>query len=280
MTSADALITPALLRALSPQARGYDARPLTGGVSAQVVALDLHRHDGTTEALVVRHRPADAAGDGVCVAQEYALMQALCAAGLPVPRPRLLWSRDVMVMARVEGTTALPADAPRQLAALLARVHAQPPPPDAALPPREDPAEAIAQTLGLDDPTRVREALRGAPAVLLHGDPWPGNLLWRDGQLVAALDWEDAAVGDPCSDLACARLELEVAAGRPVSDAMLDHYLRLTRLDSRRLALWEVYVADAALGAMHAWGLCATELAHRRAVTEASRQRAMATLRA
>ena len=26
--------------------------------------------------------------------------------------------------------------------------------------------------------------------VLLHGDFWPGNILWRDGRLVAVIDWE------------------------------------------------------------------------------------------
>ncbi len=33
-------------------------------------------------------------------------------------------------------------------------------------------------------------------AVLLHGDFWPGNTLWRNGSLLAVIDWEQPAAGD------------------------------------------------------------------------------------
>jgi len=36
---------------------------------------------------------------------------------------------------------------------------------------------------------------------LLHGDPNPGNYLFRGSRVVAVLDWEVAAIGDPRSDL-------------------------------------------------------------------------------
>lgn len=42
------------------------------------------------------------------------------------------------------------------------------------------------------------------PAVWLHGDLHPGNLLMRDGRLAAVIDWGLAAVGDPAADLAAA----------------------------------------------------------------------------
>jgi aminoglycoside phosphotransferase (APT) family kinase protein len=44
--------------------------------------------------------------------------------------------------------------------------------------------------------------------VLLHGDYWPGNVLWHDGKIVAVIDWEDARLGDPLIDLAMSRLDL------------------------------------------------------------------------
>ena len=50
-------------------------------------------------------------------------------------------------------------------------------------------------------------------SVLLHGDFWPGNILWRDGQIVGVIDWEDAAFGDPLADIANTRLELLWAFG-------------------------------------------------------------------
>ncbi len=67
---------------------------------------------------------------------------------------------------------------------------------------------------------RIRRALervwpfpRSNPDVLLHGDFWPGNLLWKEGGLVAVIDWEDAALGDPLADVANARLEILWAFG-------------------------------------------------------------------
>jgi aminoglycoside phosphotransferase (APT) family kinase protein len=49
---------------------------------------------------------------------------------------------------------------------------------------------------------------QGEP-VWVHGDVAPGNLLQRDGQLVAAIDWGSAAVGDPACDLVMAWTVLE-----------------------------------------------------------------------
>lgn len=42
------------------------------------------------------------------------------------------------------------------------------------------------------------------PPVWLHGDLHPGNLLVRDGRLVAVIDWGLAVVGDPAADLSVA----------------------------------------------------------------------------
>lgn len=41
----------------------------------------------------------------------------------------------------------------------------------------------------------------GSDAVWMHGDVAPGNLLFKDGRLVAAIDWSGLGVGDPASDL-------------------------------------------------------------------------------
>lgn len=46
-------------------------------------------------------------------------------------------------------------------------------------------------------------ALDGPPEqmVIVHGDYKVGNFIWREGQIVAQLDWEGAALGDPLQDL-------------------------------------------------------------------------------
>ena len=89
------------------------------------------------------------------------------------------------------------------------------------------------QDLTLSEPA-VRAALdriwppplAGQP-VLLHGDYWPGNTLWRDGTLVGVLDWEDAALGDPVADLANARMELTMAFGAAAADGFTRQYAEL-----------------------------------------------------
>ena len=58
---------------------------------------------------------------------------------------------------------------------------------------------------------------RNLPA-LLHGDYWPGNVLWEDGRLAAIIDWEDASVGDPLVDVSNARLEILWVFGPSVEE--------------------------------------------------------------
>ncbi|WP_448629303.1 aminoglycoside phosphotransferase family protein [Cellulomonas soli] len=47
------------------------------------------------------------------------------------------------------------------------------------------------------------------PAVWLHGDPHPANLLVADGRLAALLDFGDVTSGDPASDLSTAWLTFD-----------------------------------------------------------------------
>lgn len=53
---------------------------------------------------------------------------------------------------------------------------------------------ALGEWLRANEPADARLAL-------LHGDPNPGNYLFRGNNVVAVLDWEVAGIGDPRSDL-------------------------------------------------------------------------------
>ena len=53
---------------------------------------------------------------------------------------------------------------------------------------------------------------RHGPAVWVHGDVGPGNLLQRNGHLAAVIDWGSAAVGDPACDLVMAWTVFDGAA--------------------------------------------------------------------
>lgn len=273
----------ALVERLAPGARVERSWPLTGGVSAVVVAVSFTRGDGVRERVVVRRQAGHdwkAGADGG-VAPQYELLVELHAQGLPVARPRLCASPDILVLDFVDGATDLPPDPGGAMADVLARIHAAGLASLPTLPAREDPLPALLERFpdapGLAAALSGRGPWRG-PAALLHGDFWPGNLLWREGEIVAVLDWEDAAVGDPLSDLACARVELECAAGEAVARAFTEHYLRRTGLDAARLPMWDLYVSTAALDSMDRWGLAPDVLAARRAATAACQDQARAAL--
>ncbi|WP_405784416.1 aminoglycoside phosphotransferase family protein [Streptomyces sp. NBC_00859] len=69
--------------------------------------------------------------------------------------------------------------------------------------------EAIAALAGMIDTAAVTEAweaalrapVHDAPAVWIHGDLTPGNLLVEDGRLSAVIDFGALGVGDPACDL-------------------------------------------------------------------------------
>src|SRR5436190_745964 len=49
-----------------------------------------------------------------------------------------------------------------------------------------------------DEVLRRHEPPRGE-SVFMHGDVWPGNLLWIGDMCVGVIDWKEARVGDPGS---------------------------------------------------------------------------------
>ena len=82
-----------------------------------------------------------------------------------------------------------------------------------------------------------------APA-LLHGDFWPGNLLWIGDEVSAIIDWEDAMLGDPLADLGKSRLEILWALGVEGMNAYTADYLALNRmLNAIALPFWDLWGA-------------------------------------
>ncbi|MEM8747706.1 MAG: phosphotransferase [Actinomycetota bacterium] len=278
--------------AASPGSRIVDAVPLEGGSSAHVVRLTLESSSGDRSDVVFRqHADRTGKGHAADVAdKEYRLAEVLVGVGLPVPTALALHGRTTsegpwLVTEWVAGSPP-PAsdhvdDVITQMADVLARLHAVDPDRVAGvgLEPIEDPVTALPAYLAEDETGRSIASLLAAgverrpnPEVLLHGDYWPGNVLFRDGEIAAVLDWEDAALGDPLVDLACARVEIECAFGASASARFADEYLgraaeRGRAVDLHDLALWDVYVSATALSAMHLWGLTAADEAERRRTT-------------
>jgi aminoglycoside phosphotransferase (APT) family kinase protein len=144
---------------------------------------------------------------------ELDVLRHVAAAGIPVPAPRHA-EPGLIVMEYVEGECGKTAADPAALADVLRQIHRVEPPP----------------------------FLRGS-GVLLHGDFWPGNTLWRGSRVVAVLDWEDATLGDPLADVGNARLELLWSHG---DDAKEEFTRAYGDVDRAELAHWDLQ-ADARL---------------------------------
>jgi aminoglycoside phosphotransferase (APT) family kinase protein len=266
----------ALARRIEPRSKLLRTWELKGGVSAQVTAFEIERPDGRTERLIVRrHGAAELRRNPHIAADEFRLLELLESAGVAAPTPRYLdaggelFSVPCLVVDYVEGEReSAPADETAfvdQLATVLAEIH------------RVDSAEASFLRERMDiaaelpgrrpdepaDVRRIRDVLELAlplpprnRSVLLHGDFWPGNTLWKDGRLVAVIDWEDAAVGDPLADVANARLELLWARGVDAMEAFTSRYASIAKaVDFTNLPYWDLWADLRLAGRTSEWGL-------------------------
>ncbi len=266
-----------------------DVIELVGGSSAFVAKLQLTSTGGAVRTVAFRQH-VDKVGKGhrpEVAAKEFHLTSELQRWGVPVAAPLALHDgRYVdgpwLVTDLVAGSNAIgKMDDPSlidEMADHLARIHALEPSlfDPAMVLPIEDPLDSLPRQLPDDALGRtIRSALldrsmRNVNAVcLIHGDYWPGNVMWEGKGIVAILDWEDAMVGDPLADLACARVELACDGGRSAVERFTDRYCEMrpsVSLDD--LAIWDIYVSATALSGMHLWGLSGQAEAKRRSTTK------------
>lgn len=265
----------------SPGTHFIQASPLSGGVSADVYRLEVEAAGGATRSIVLRvHGPHH---NGHSAALEFEILSAVSGLGLCAPRPLALDESlahvpyPFLLLEHIEGETAFPTSPGDmrivRMAEALARIHAAPIANLPKLPVRNDPLPELFDHLPRGTEfEELRERLSNmdnsrynGSAALLHGDFWPGNLLWKDQDLVGILDWEDAACGDPLSDVACTALELRYVAGVDGAESFLRAYARLRPIETPRFALWQIFVAAAAQHFMGGWRLEANRDAHMRA---------------
>ncbi len=291
----DSLAT--LLDAFAPQSHLLRSWPLLGGISAQVTALEIVRPGGETQTLVLRQYGAyRLESHPQIAAQEFAILQTLHRQGLPVPEPYFVddtgavLGTPCLVMEFVAGEADFaPADLDQLLqhtAAQLAQIH------------RAD-ARGL-ESLGgtgtgyrargseLDDSLqegRIRAVLeplgtipRRNPPVLLHGDYWPGNVLWQAGRITAVIDWEDAAIDDPLDDLSNSRMEFNWAYGMAAMQQFTQAYLALNPLDTTHLPHWDLAAALRPAGRLESWATSPEELLAMQAGHRAFVEQAFAAL--
>lgn len=215
---------------------------LAGGASKEIWQLDLDvaagQLVGRHELVLLRQLGGKIKADALDLAAEYRALAVAHAAGVPTPRPFLLFELQgaaAVLVQRLPGEAigrrvvrearlaAARAKLPGELGAALAAIHqididatglrAALPGPAQGLSPA---AYAIAQIeadldrIGEPHPAIelglrwLRRRLPPDPArlTLVHGDFRVGNLLVTPDGLAGVLDWEFAHVGDPYEDLA------------------------------------------------------------------------------
>jgi aminoglycoside phosphotransferase (APT) family kinase protein len=257
-----------LVQTIAPHSKLLRRWPLKGGISAEMTAFEIERPGGQTSRMILR-RPSERTlkRNPHAAEEEYRLLQLTRSFGLATQTPYYLdqsgeiFATPYLVIEYIEGQPqfvfAPGADFTVRLATQLAKIHSLDCAKlDVSFLPRQ--ARGVAETFGRRPATlntsmdegRIRDALEAAwplpqrnASALLHGDFWPGNILWRDEQLVAVIDWEDAAVADPLIDLAISRLDIVWIFGVDAMHSFTDHYRSIMALDYSTLPYWDLYAA-------------------------------------
>jgi aminoglycoside phosphotransferase (APT) family kinase protein len=269
---------------IQPSSNLIRAWELPGGVSAQVIALEIAHMDGATQKLVVRlHGEIDRAQNPNIAADEFKLLNHLYNARLPVPKPLFvddsgeIFPIPYIVVEYIDGVSGisdllLPDQRPdmiRQLATTLAQIHSTTAIDALTFLPRHDAActeklrvrPSVLDTSLQED--RIRDTLEAVwplkamnKTALLHGDYWPGNTMWRGDHQdqIVVIDWEDAVLGDPVADLGKSRLEILWAFGIDGMHIYTQHYQRLMPdLDYSLLPYWDLFAALRPAGKIAEW---------------------------
>ncbi|MDX1468000.1 MAG: phosphotransferase [Acidimicrobiia bacterium] len=180
-----------------------------------------------------------------------------------VPVPHLLWvdshgvfEEPAVLISYIDGTpvTKPPklSDWADQLAAAAARIHSVPLSDvdyeaiEMARPGSNDDGKTIPDELAphplgpqlWEQILQRRARLVPEESCLLHADFWPGNTLWRDGGLVAVVDWEHPLIGDPALDVAYAAMDMRYVGLGEAADRFVATYREMTGRLLPNLGYW------------------------------------------
>ncbi|MEO9469313.1 phosphotransferase [Parasphingorhabdus sp.] len=260
-----------LVSAHIPGAVIKDAESMIGGVSADAMLIDIQLPGDGTRKLVLREHGENHFGHEAEL--EFRLLECLYSLGVKVPKPLGFNSNEgtgqhpYVLLEYIDGTTDMPSSALESCitaaADKLISIHDLPTDSLPELPQRFDPLPELLDFLPDEAEwdelrsslSRMNSTAFTGKSVLLHGDYWPSNIIWEDGTIVGVIDWEDSAIGDPLSDVACACLELRYIHGNSGAQLFLDVYSVRCEVDPLRFALWQANVAAAGNRNMGEWGL-------------------------
>ncbi len=257
------------MEGLLPHVKYKSSRILEGGVSSEVFLIAVESKKGE-EKIVLRTEGGPPAENSIKT--EYLLLEKLHQTKVPCAKPihldhsKEILDKDFMLMTYLEGTIEIPKIKNfgflNKMVGILKNIHNVDTKILPTLPCRCDPTYDLFEFL---PNARINKELKailkgydtsysGKP-VLLHGDFWPGNILWTKDEISGVLDWEYAAIGDPVSDLAVASLELKYDYGKRGVDRFLDLYSKNFSIDQSRFSLWLIYVSASTLFFIDEWNL-------------------------
>ena len=190
-----------------------------------------------------------------------------CAEPLFLDTSRKILDKEFMLMSHLEGSIDIPdrknLSSIKEIARNLRSIHETNTSFLPNLPLRIDPLEDLFDYLphGKNGDklkkflsTKNNTEYKGT-RVFLHGDYWPGNILWKQKKITGIVDWEYAAIGDPFSDLAVTSLELRYEYGVKGMEELLEIYSSFLPIDRLRYSLWLIFVASSTLYFIHEWKL-------------------------
>lgn len=88
---------------------------------------------------------------------------------------------------------------------------------------------------GLDPP-------RG-PTVFVHGDVWPGNVVWTDDISCTLIDWKTAGVGDPGVDIGELRKQMAITYGPEAIASVVAGWEQASGRPATNVAYWDAVAA-------------------------------------
>ncbi len=164
------------------------------------------------------------------IAREVAVLTALATTSVPAPR-LVAWGEDppVVLTTLVPGETRTDLPDPGALRAVLDAIHAVDPGPLTAWTYRgyhlgtdlRRPAWWRDANLWDQLVRRTADSRPTAPAVVIHRDFHPDNVLWTGSAITGVVDWGNACLGPAAFDVAHYRVNLAQLHGPDATDALL-----------------------------------------------------------
>ena len=279
-----------IAKAIDPSASVVSTRKLAGGISCRMDVLEFSINgEKTVQAVVRQYYENEKPLEDRPSQRESIALRALDEQGVPAPKlilgeeTELLLGRPGIVISYLEGVPYLapvdPEDWARQLAEAIARVHGVDIAGDLESFPGATTA-SVGRWMDADKPPErfakhqlgpaVWEAMRQMwPAVdvsskrLIHTDFWPGNTIWKDGQLLAIVDWEWPDIGEPSSDIAYF-LSDAAYVGLDIEKTFLKVYEAAAGKQVKDLLFWKMAAAARAMPDPGPWAQGYAELGIRK----------------